>query len=327
MTVETFFIQRYFGFRNDSPISVRPNSVLRQRLRQDTNTWQILDHLRSWKGASCVPSFNPLQKSSSDARISRQIDKDMWLVFDCVLRPDQNSPLRDALKKLNLEDKIISLQLNLECDRASQVSQVSEVKITDPNHRLILQIKPATSFSWLFFSTIANTEDEPEQNIWSYTNLSMEKGFIPILVLRKEVFAVLEVESASIFDEDQVPPQDLITLIGSDTHQPISLVLNGLRDEVYGFLDALICFEKVAPYFETSTSNSVDRIELRNLLNGFNENEFRNVCFELGDIFDKLSGETIDAKARELVLYCERRGPRTYNALVEIVRQKCPEHF
>ena len=44
------------------------------------------------------------------------------------------------------------------------------------------------------------------------------------------------------------------------------------------------------------------------IVQGFNLDELKSLCFELGIIFDNLAGDTLDAKARELVAYSQRRG-------------------
>ncbi len=49
-------------------------------------------------------------------------------------------------------------------------------------------------------------------------------------------------------------------------------------------------------------------VELRDFINSrFNDNELRDLCFELGVDYESLPGEGKAAKARELVAYCQRR--------------------
>lgn len=51
----------------------------------------------------------------------------------------------------------------------------------------------------------------------------------------------------------------------------------------------------------------VDRTKLRQVLaDYFNEEELRDLCFELGIDYENLAGSTKSGKARELVAYCER---------------------
>jgi hypothetical protein len=57
----------------------------------------------------------------------------------------------------------------------------------------------------------------------------------------------------------------------------------------------------------TSPTNS-HLLGLRNAISAaFSLEELRGLCFELGIDFDDIRGETREAKARELVLYCQRR--------------------
>ena len=45
---------------------------------------------------------------------------------------------------------------------------------------------------------------------------------------------------------------------------------------------------------------------LRDLIvNSFDLNELREICFDLGINFDDLRGERISDKARELIIYCQ----------------------
>jgi hypothetical protein len=54
---------------------------------------------------------------------------------------------------------------------------------------------------------------------------------------------------------------------------------------------------------------AVDLVALRQILaTFFNEDELRDLCFELSINYDGLGGQGTGAKARELVEYCERRG-------------------
>jgi|GEM_PF-5858671 len=57
------------------------------------------------------------------------------------------------------------------------------------------------------------------------------------------------------------------------------------------------------------TSQQVDVARLRQLLaDYFDENELRDLCFDLRIGYDSLTGEGKTAKARELVAYCDRHG-------------------
>lgn len=68
-------------------------------------------------------------------------------------------------------------------------------------------------------------------------------------------------------------------------------------------------------------SSQGERSQLRQLLvQNFNVDEFRTLCFDLGIDYDDLPGETLGAKARELLLYCERHD--LVNQLLEICRQE-----
>ena len=46
----------------------------------------------------------------------------------------------------------------------------------------------------------------------------------------------------------------------------------------------------------------------RNMLEAFNDNELEDLCFEMDIRWESLPGETIDAKAREIIKSCERNG-------------------
>ena len=55
--------------------------------------------------------------------------------------------------------------------------------------------------------------------------------------------------------------------------------------------------------------DGVDLAQLRrNVVEYFNDNELRNLCFDLGINYDALPGSGTDAKARELVALCLRQG-------------------
>jgi hypothetical protein len=60
----------------------------------------------------------------------------------------------------------------------------------------------------------------------------------------------------------------------------------------------------------------------RRLIDHFNEEELRDLCFHLDVDYDDLPGAGKAGKARELVTYHERRG--TLPALVEVCRQLRP---
>ena len=53
--------------------------------------------------------------------------------------------------------------------------------------------------------------------------------------------------------------------------------------------------------------------------------ELRTLCFDLGVDYDELRGEGLSAKARELLLYLGRRG--RFDALLDALRQPLPEPF
>ena len=55
----------------------------------------------------------------------------------------------------------------------------------------------------------------------------------------------------------------------------------------------------------------------------FSLEEIRNLCFDLGLDPDNIPGNTKASKARELILYCERRG--TVRQLGEAIRRARPE--
>ena len=55
---------------------------------------------------------------------------------------------------------------------------------------------------------------------------------------------------------------------------------------------------------------------------GFNLDELKSLCFDLGIAFDNLAGETLDAKARELVAYHQRRGE--LSRLLSVIRARRP---
>ena len=51
----------------------------------------------------------------------------------------------------------------------------------------------------------------------------------------------------------------------------------------------------------------MDLPQLRDILVAyFNDNELRNLCFDLGIDYEKLGGDAKSSKARELVAYCRR---------------------
>ena len=59
----------------------------------------------------------------------------------------------------------------------------------------------------------------------------------------------------------------------------------------------------------------VNLVTLRRALDdGYNDSELRDVCFELGIDYEELPGDNQSAKARELVLYAQRR-----NLLAQLV--------
>jgi hypothetical protein len=55
----------------------------------------------------------------------------------------------------------------------------------------------------------------------------------------------------------------------------------------------------------------------------FDEGELQTLCFELGIPYGRLSGSSMEAKARELVLYCERDGQ--LDALIQKCRELRPK--
>lgn len=66
--------------------------------------------------------------------------------------------------------------------------------------------------------------------------------------------------------------------------------------------------------------------ELRDRLNRFfNENELRDLCFDLGMDYESLPDQTKAGKARELVAYFERRGD--LNRLIDRCRELRPKFF
>ena len=60
----------------------------------------------------------------------------------------------------------------------------------------------------------------------------------------------------------------------------------------------------------------------RNMLKAFNDNELEDLCFEMDIKWESLRGETIDAKAREIIKLCERNG--RINDLIEKCRAERP---
>jgi hypothetical protein len=77
----------------------------------------------------------------------------------------------------------------------------------------------------------------------------------------------------------------------------------------------------IAPTTEPSRQPiSVDRVKLRNVLTEyFNDDELRDLCFELNIDYESLPGATKAGKARELVAYAERHGK--YQDLVDQIRK------
>jgi hypothetical protein len=61
----------------------------------------------------------------------------------------------------------------------------------------------------------------------------------------------------------------------------------------------------------------------RNIADHFNDNELQNLCFDLSIEYENLAGETREAKARELVIYCERNGQ--INQLIKLCRDLRPK--
>ncbi len=71
------------------------------------------------------------------------------------------------------------------------------------------------------------------------------------------------------------------------------------------------------------TSGDVNRQALRQILDdAYSLSDLRDLCFELKVDFDDLPGEGQSAKARELVLYCEKR--QMVAALVELIMRDRP---
>jgi len=60
-----------------------------------------------------------------------------------------------------------------------------------------------------------------------------------------------------------------------------------------------------------------NKVALRkNITAYFSENEMQTLCFDLGIEYENLSGTTKEAKARELVIHCERNG-----SLLKLLKQ------
>lgn len=58
-----------------------------------------------------------------------------------------------------------------------------------------------------------------------------------------------------------------------------------------------------------NTELNIDIVSLRKIIVGsFNLSELSTLCFDLGIEFENLSGDTVDAKSRELVKYCHKYG-------------------
>jgi len=75
----------------------------------------------------------------------------------------------------------------------------------------------------------------------------------------------------------------------------------------------------------TEDDNSLDWAQLRRLLDeSFNETELRNLCFDLGIDYESLPGDGKSAKARELVMYCERH--KRLAELQKAIRQAEASH-
>ncbi len=71
------------------------------------------------------------------------------------------------------------------------------------------------------------------------------------------------------------------------------------------------------------TSQQV-RVGLRKLLeNHFTLDGLRNLCFDMGIQYENLPGDTLGAKAREIILYCERH--LRVGELIEMGRASRPE--
>src|SRR3954471_12257045 len=70
----------------------------------------------------------------------------------------------------------------------------------------------------------------------------------------------------------------------------------------------------------------IDRVQFRNLLiTHFNLEEFKDLCFELSSLgvsYEELAGDGLGAKARELILFCERANITP--ALIAACRQMRP---
>jgi len=75
------------------------------------------------------------------------------------------------------------------------------------------------------------------------------------------------------------------------------------------------------------------RADLRNKITSyFNDDEIQSLCFDLGIEYENLAGETREAKARELVIYCERTSKvsQLVNRCRELrpsVDWRAPEHL
>jgi len=60
------------------------------------------------------------------------------------------------------------------------------------------------------------------------------------------------------------------------------------------------------PDYESSFSGGFRADLRRKVATYFNDDEIKSLCFDLGIEYENLAGETREAKARELVTYCER---------------------
>jgi hypothetical protein len=88
--------------------------------------------------------------------------------------------------------------------------------------------------------------------------------------------------------------------------------------------DLITLLQRVRPYapwtsiyFESQKERKIDTVTLRDtLVNHFNMNELKSLCFDLGINFDSLPGETMQNKSQELIVYLQR-----HDRIEELVNQ------
>ncbi|MFN8472213.1 MAG: hypothetical protein U0822_08495 [Anaerolineae bacterium] len=299
--VERIKVRGFFGL-DSGWIDITPAETLATR---HPEIMPVLFELRKLvdppggEEATPLPNIKAMYLRASDEPHAADIEDYLSLWFRCRLVPDQNGPLRGAMRDIGLLEerqttKSVTLELVYDVVHPMR-TRLSSLRLDDISGRSLLQAArlhfSATETAWNFESHYFRPYYWEERSIWPKNIVVNSPGFLPRLSLGNNVLDLDE----SI---DTVP--------GGKEYRSLALMLSSVNDAIHEFLTQVVQHDAQAmPY----PYRNADREKILAAMQGFPRGlqDLRLLVFHLSIDLDNLSGDDFLSRCISLVTYCERR--------------------